>query len=441
MEGKESFGMDIKTPINVTLSAFYKRSFAFHTIKDRIPIILTETIDSLIRNKNDILKFYGLDGIEELKLIIGEISKLKYEIQTNKPILKIEGTTDAALYNQFLEEQMIKIQEPTPFNAQWLHLECYVYRRLMAAIQKTKIIPDLDPFIWKKEESFAKSLELHIQLGNMVDKVLNDTECDLQKEFTKLLKLNLWGNKCDLSITYGVVREEDSHVDNLEKLNTKLLSDASEDIWNAISTSTEEDSSIVDIVLDNTGYEFFCDLCLADFLVEKKFAETIRFYVKSFPWFISDVTRPDIDCMLRQLQSNKNATLRKLADRWLNYIQAGVWTLESSDFWTLPYTYKEMRRIDPDLYRKLSEAKLVIFKGDLNYRKLLGEKNWLYTTPFPDALDGFYPTKLCALRTLKADLVCGLNPGVAEEAEETDKNWLIDGKFGVIQFSNLIEKI
>lgn len=47
-----------------------------------------------------------------------------------------------------------------------------------------------------------------------------------------------------------------------------------------------------------------------------------------------------------------------------------------------------MPLLDPDLFNFLSEARLVIFKGDLNYRKLLGDFNWNPTDEFQKTLRG-----------------------------------------------------
>lgn len=86
---------------------------------------------------------------------------------------------------------------------------------------------------------------------------------------------------------------------------------------------------------------------------------------------------------------------------------------------------------------RMKEAKLIIFKGDLNYRKLFGEKNWEPTTSVATALKEFEPTRLCILRTLKADIICGLKPGVAEELDKKDPQWLTSGNYGVIQYSEI----
>lgn len=78
------FSMDSKTPINLYLSAYFKRlgnifsnisnnyinfnyvnsflssrSFAFYTVKERLPIILTKIIDHLVRDKEKIVKIFG----------------------------------------------------------------------------------------------------------------------------------------------------------------------------------------------------------------------------------------------------------------------------------------------------------------------------------------------------------------------------------------------
>ena len=49
---------------------------------------------------------------------------------------------------------------------------------------------------------------------------------------------------------------------------------------------------------------------------------------------------------------------------------------------------------------------------------------------------GFLPTNLCTLRTVKADLICGLQPGQAEKLFAKDSSWMVTGDFGVIQYTS-----
>ncbi|XP_036332854.1 damage-control phosphatase ARMT1-like [Rhagoletis pomonella] len=93
-----------------------------------------------------------------------------------------------------------------------------------------------------------------------------------------------------------------------------------------------------------------------------------------------------------------------------------------------------MHDVNPNLYARLSEANLIIFKGDLNYRKLIGDFSWDFTESFVTCLRGFMPTNLASLRTVKADLICGLLKGQAENMFKTNKNWMTTGEYGTIQF-------
>lgn len=63
-----------------------------------------------------------------------------------------------------------------------------------------------------------------------------------------------------------------------------------------------------------------------------------------------------------------------------------------------------MKSIVFELYRELLKVKIVFFKGDLNYRKLVGDRKWNYIIFFIYVFWGFLLVFLCLLRILKVDV-------------------------------------
>ena len=117
----------------------------------------------------------------------------------------------------------------------------------------------------------------------------------------------------------------------------------------------------------------------------------------------------------------------------ISYSSSDKWTVRSHHYWIFGRPYHTMPEVCPVLYETLKKSHLVIFKGDLNYRKLVQDTNWEPTHEFKSALGKFLPTNLLAIRTNKADTIVGLQPGVAEKVKAISENWLISGEYGVIQ--------
>ena len=219
----------------------------------------------------------------------------------------------------------------------------------------------------------------------------------------------------------------------LAGLEARILSNQGEEAWRGLHARR---GNIVDIVMDNSGFELFTDLCLADFLLSSGLASVVRLRVKEQPWFVSDTTPHDLAWSLERLEMGREEVLQKLGARWREHLAEGRWTVHADQFWTLPHTFSEMAEADPDLYSTLGQAVLVIFKGDLNYRKLVGDLNWETTAPFKTALQGFLPAPVLSLRTAKADVMVGLEDGVAEEAARLDTEWMVNGEWGVVQYAS-----
>ncbi|XP_070490902.1 damage-control phosphatase ARMT1-like [Chironomus tepperi] len=424
------------TPVFQQLSAHYKKSYAFYTMSVRIPVILTNIIDRLNREKDEIVEKYGNLSREELKQCIGEISKLKYEIQTNKQMTELPGNdSDQFEWNKLLNEIA---PNDTYFTAVWLYAECYVYRKLRSIFEETQSLKDFDHFEQSKQLELSKSMDAISRVIKSVNEFnsVYRTASEVGEFFCKLLKQDLWGNRNDLSITLG---EEIKSIDcnplqEIEKYNNDLLIDQTQDIWKCISV--EKEDKVVDIISDNSGFELLSDLVLCDFIIHHKLAKKIRFRVKAIPWFISDVLPKDFHYTLTELEKSQDPILKEAGLKWNGYVKSGQFELiEPADhFFTSGYEFYKMEKISPSLYQSIAESHLAIFKGDLNYRKLLGDVNWDPTNDFRTALNQFEPTNLCTLRTIKADLVCGLKAGQFEELWEKDERWMSTGQYGVIQF-------
>ena len=73
------------------LSGRVVNSFAYLTIKDRLPVILTKVIDDVCRDRKRIIDELGVEAGDDIATIAGAVSKLKYEMQTDKPIALLLG--------------------------------------------------------------------------------------------------------------------------------------------------------------------------------------------------------------------------------------------------------------------------------------------------------------------------------------------------------------
>lgn len=75
---------------------------------------------------------------------------------------------------------------------------------------------------------------------------------------------------------------------------------------------------------------------------------------------------------------------------------------------------------------------MTILKGDLNYRRLVGDRWWEPTTPFAE-VTGYFPGRVATLRTLKSDVIVGLDSGTVAELDATSESWRTSGMHALIQ--------
>ena len=101
--------------------------------------------------------------------------------------------------------------------------------------------------------------------------------------------------------------------------------------------------------------------------------------------------------------------LRSMGRRWKQYEKDGKWTYRQHPFWCTGYTFWDLPTEAPDVFLDLHNSDLVIFKGDLNHRKLTYDCHAPFETPFNVAIGPMasHPgaPPVCSLRTVKSDVV------------------------------------
>ncbi|KAH8923330.1 DUF89 domain-containing protein [Atractiella rhizophila] len=442
-------------------------SFAYESTVRRWPQILTSAIDGL--NKlNFTLEDESLKR-EEGKFLISEIARLKHEISRDRELSEIEddGEPTLATYNDLLRVNKEK-GKGTWFTGDWLYNECYLYRRLRSLFSLSEHFKTYDPFFNQKVQAFRSSGEGVYSTAISFEKLrvgLDEDGAKKKTAFLEIALMSLWGNATDLSLLTNMTAED---IRRLQQSDTssggeegrEILANDLQDAW-AYLSDLKDKKRRVDIVLDNSGFELYTDLIFADFLLSSSLTSKIVFHPKLIPYFVSDVTPSDFVFTFEVLKdpdffvtdsfkpsSEQKDALESMRRRWEVYVKDGRWNLSvpldttlggqvtgEEEFWSGPLPYSDLPTQAPVLLKRLQEADLVVFKGDLNYRKLTGDAWWPTTTPFPEALGelaGKFP--ILALRTCKADVCVGLKEGKEEELENKASDWRRSGKFAVAQF-------
>jgi hypothetical protein len=171
-------------------------------------------------------------------------------------------------------------------------------------------------------------------------------------------------------------------------------------------------------------------LALADYLLATGLAAQVRLHLKMHPTFVSDATIEDGHHTIRFLAEEADKATAAWGKRLLGYLDQGRLQLRDHSFWTSPFAFWQL---PGDLRGELSEAQLLITKGDANYRRLLGDRHWPFTTSFQTIMR-YAPAPLLALRALKSELAVGLTVAQIERLNDEDPEWLVNGRWGVIQF-------
>ncbi|AMD20845.1 HDR103Wp [Eremothecium sinecaudum] len=429
-------------------------TFGEYTARVRWPTIIQNSIDAVTDetrpNKEAILE--GFKGLLD-------------EVDAGTPLRKftdkeIKAGSLSSKFNEFVENQSWK-------RAEWLSCEIYLYARLYAIVRLQSGWEDFDVFDVVKRKTFKQSehgvVELALwqqKLGGK-EKIGKLSKEELHLLFIEYLEVSLWGNATDLSLLTDLTLDDIRAIQGeaaRAAARKRIIVDHSERAWETLTSS--EGKKRVDFVLDNAGFELYADLAFAIFLLDADLADKVVMHAKTTPYMVSDTMVKDFYQLIDDLKSNEffacdgsdghdpvaaRSSLNYIASRVTAAVVNGKLKVRDHSYWTEP---EDFWSIVPghEVHSDLSNSALVIFKGDLNYRKLTGDRIWPPETPWTEAIGPLATNglKILSLRTCKADVIAGLEPGVDEalSAEWVKKGnehgswWKSSGNWAVICFSD-----
>ncbi|GGK64199.1 hypothetical protein Sme01_25870 [Sphaerisporangium melleum] len=337
--------------------------------------------------------------------------------------------------DRLLDEVVRDVMEPLPasahdhdawaewgrgrFGGRWVDVpflwgESYFYRKVLEATGYFGDGP------WRGVDPFGpvKQAELH---GTAVDDELAglDRAATLAQEeqATGVLLGSLWGNRADLSHAITATGEGERVAE--------LVVDDSALLWSLLG---DRPAGKVCLVADNAGRELLPDLVLIDHLLERGLAAEVVLHVKPQPYFVSDATPADVAAALRRLTAAPGQA-GKVGGRLWQAMGTGRLALRAHPFACAPLPYTDM---PDDLRADFASASLTITKGDLNYRRLAGDRFWPPATPFA-AVTAYFPGPVVALRTLKSDVLVGVGERTTAALDAAGRPWRTTGTHAMIQ--------
>jgi hypothetical protein len=298
----------------------------------------------------------------------------------------------------------------------FLWAESYFYLRLLQAVDFFEPGPwwGVDPFAPMKLAELADP-ELEHDTAWLDE--LTGTDLSPAEAFRAFTAASLYGNRADLGFRLAHGQgPSDRH---------PLLSDEVDELWQHIGSRPAGE---VHLVLDNAGRELLADLLLTDHLLAAGRAGAVVLHVKPYPYYVSDAVGSDVrDCLVRLAGFAGEAG--NAARRLYRAAADGRLTLFTHPFHCAPHSFHAM---PDDLRAVLGSASLCVFKGDLNYRRLVRDRAWDPTLPFSAAVADL-PGSIVSLRTLKSEVVVGLDRETVNRMDAAASAWRTDGSQATVQ--------
>jgi uncharacterized protein with ATP-grasp and redox domains len=423
-------------------------TWAFDTMSRRIN---NEILERIIDDNADELTYPTSPYRSECLLSLND---LRSSLQCGKsgylrPIIGDNNVPDLKEWQNILFT--VPENERNWLDCPWIISEFYFYRRIIEAFS---FFPTgYDMFIKQKVAGLLNSIPVIKELAKRVPALISEgtNKDNLANCIEVAIHTSLWGNKMDLSLWPSANNLQDLQMDKSSSTSEKSISSANENISGkitfgegatlskryilddktagAIDILLNNPQRDVSIILDNAGYELISDFLLGHCLLEWGICDTITFHTKAHPTFVSDATTNDCTEHISYLKEHDDKDVAALGNCLSTHIQEGRFIFSSDLFWCQPTSFWDMPE---NVEKKFSDSKLVFVKGDANYRRLLGERQWPLHTNAADVLS-YWPVPVCACRTFKSEIGVGINESDQKRAQDEDKNYLVSGKWGVIQ--------
>nr|CCA26272.1 conserved hypothetical protein [Albugo laibachii Nc14] len=390
-----------------------KCPFAHESFRSRLPELVRRVIES---NRT------RLSPKQRQSLI-----QLTNDMQQDCPLSNSLALIDCAESNSKEDDyfrNLIENEDYTWLDAPWFLTELYLFYLILVVTQyfETRIDP-FHPFKFDELQDATTWMLLDTALS-----VSDHSELSSAEKLRTLLKFDLWGNKAD-----GCYKQVQ---DTMKGENVTLAMDDDLIIANDTDRVLQhlehcDNRKEIHFINDNCGTELFMDLVLADYFLSNLACSAVVFHTKLNPMYISDAIPTDVLEHIQAMQrSDRTENIQRLGHRLSEYINQGKFRVRPDIFWNQYHFYYEMPTSVLEQFSS-SKVSLVLIKGDLNYRRLLGDRMWPATISMRSAVP-YFPVSFVALRTLKSDPIVGIDPKVLPSLT-SDEKWRVNGVRGVIQ--------
>lgn len=316
-------------------------------------------------------------------------------------------------YEEWLEQYQPHAGE-TWHDTEWFFAETYAFRLIMDACRYWE--HHRDPFVHIKKAEF--DADVVFEPVRAFFDLQSAGPSDPRESLVRALHTAIWGNRSDLSFSAG---------GSLDRTGDAELLIVNDD--GAAAELLLAAKRPIHIVMDNSGAELAGDLLLALELLEHTAADVVL-HLKIHPTYVSDTTVADFHQFVSHASASADPRVASYGRSLHNAFERGRIVLAPDSYWCSTHFLTGMPL---RIRQTVADAGMVIFKGDLNYRRVVRDTIWPAGTPARTAMGPAQIGTALLLRTMKSDVIAGVPAAVHAELDRVDPQWRINGQRGVIQ--------